>query len=77
MFLHSFTFVFVFGFLNISSKKTNIHHRAHQLMMEGYSWHHNGAVLTLFSAPNYCYRCGNKVRHRTRGLRLKTHLKSD
>jgi len=35
--------------------------RAHQLMMEGYMWHHNKAVITLFSAPNYCYRCGNQA----------------
>jgi serine/threonine-protein phosphatase 2A catalytic subunit len=33
--------------------------RAHQLMMEGYMWHHDKQCLTLFSAPNYCYRCGN------------------
>jgi hypothetical protein len=35
--------------------------RAHQLMMEGYMWQHNKNVVTLFSAPNYCYRCGNQV----------------
>ncbi|KAL7561130.1 hypothetical protein ACA910_009185 [Epithemia clementina (nom. ined.)] len=33
--------------------------RAHQLVMEGYNWSHEGAVVTIFSAPNYCYRCGN------------------
>jgi serine/threonine-protein phosphatase 2A catalytic subunit len=35
--------------------------RAHQLMMEGYQYHHNNKVVTLFSAPNYCYRCGNQA----------------
>ena len=34
--------------------------RAHQLVMKGYNWCHNKQVLTLFSAPNYCYRCGNE-----------------
>ena len=33
--------------------------RAHQLMMGGYQWSHDNNVLTIFSAPNYCYRCGN------------------
>ncbi|XP_019263139.1 PREDICTED: serine/threonine-protein phosphatase PP2A-5 catalytic subunit isoform X2 [Nicotiana attenuata] len=33
--------------------------RAHQLVMEGYNWSHEQKVVTIFSAPNYCYRCGN------------------
>eukprot|EP01026_Neomeris_dumetosa_P080440 TRINITY_DN89035_c0_g1_i2.p1 TRINITY_DN89035_c0_g1~~TRINITY_DN89035_c0_g1_i2.p1 ORF type:complete len:347 (-),score=45.58 TRINITY_DN89035_c0_g1_i2:121-1044(-) len=33
--------------------------RAHQLVMEGYNWGHEKNVVTIFSAPNYCYRCGN------------------
>ncbi len=32
--------------------------RAHQLVMEGYNWSHDQNVVTIFSAPNYCYRCG-------------------
>jgi len=35
--------------------------RAHQLVMEGYHWCHNKKLITLFSAPNYSYRCGNKA----------------
>ncbi len=35
--------------------------RAHQLVMEGYQWGHNRGVVTIFSAPNYCYRCGNQA----------------
>lgn len=29
--------------------------------MEGYQWQHNRTVVTVFSAPNYCYRCGNQA----------------
>jgi serine/threonine-protein phosphatase 2A catalytic subunit len=35
--------------------------RAHQLMMDGYEFNHDSGILTLFSAPNYCYRCGNQA----------------
>mmetsp|Transcript_30856 Transcript_30856/g.79182 ORF Transcript_30856/g.79182 Transcript_30856/m.79182 type:complete len:317 (+) Transcript_30856:2-952(+) len=35
--------------------------RAHQLVMEGYNWCHEKQVVTIFSAPNYCYRCGNQA----------------
>ena len=35
--------------------------RAHQLIMNGYNWTHERNVVTVFSAPNYCYRCGNEA----------------
>jgi len=56
---------YTFG-IDISEKfctcnNLNLISRAHQLVMEGYNWCHDQKVVTIFSAPNYCYRCGNQA----------------
>jgi len=41
--------------------KINLIVKGHLLDNNGYSWCHNKQILTIFSAPNFCYRCGNKA----------------
>ncbi|CAE7455239.1 pho2a [Symbiodinium microadriaticum] len=56
------------------SNGLNLIARAHQLVMEGYNWTHEQQVVTIFSAPNYCYRSGNQAAIMEIDERLGSHF---
>ncbi|GCA62966.1 serine/threonine protein phosphatase 5, partial [Kipferlia bialata] len=45
-------------FLLLNNMQTVV--RAHQVAMGGHQWHFEGRLVTVFSAPNYCYQQRNK-----------------
>ena len=67
--------IFGIGLVDKFLKTNNMNFivRAHQLMMEGYKIHFNGKLFTVWSAPNYCYRCNNEAAI----MKLDENLKHD
>ena len=44
----------------LQDNKSDLIIRSHQLVMEGYSFKHDNKLITVYSASNFCDRCGNQ-----------------
>ncbi|KAG6331781.1 hypothetical protein ID866_7306 [Astraeus odoratus] len=83
---HSHTFIFTCNDITKAFAHTNaidLIARAHQLAMEGYKLMFDGTIVTVWSAPNYCYRCGNVAsileldEHLAQEYKVFSHAPSD
>lgn len=63
LFLRGAGYTFGSGVVRKFLEINNMNHilRAHQLCMEGFSVLFDNRLSTVWSAPNYCYRCGNSA----------------
>ena len=59
----------------VHNNKLNFIARAHQIAMEGYQWHFDRKLVTVWSAPNYMYRSGNLASVMYVGEDLQTEFK--